>query len=254
MTTHPDQTEQAFLANYNPRDYASPLTTVDMAIFSLRGGKLHVLLVQRAEHPCKTLWALPGGFIDLQQDQVLDDAAQRKLLQKTGVGDAYLEQVASFGGKQRDPRGWSLTILYYALIDATGVELRADQSATAVQWFALGEAQQLQLAFDHQQLLAAAHERLKAKVEYTALPVYLMPEEFTLGELQLVFEAILQKPLEKKSFRRRMHEADLLEDTANMRRAGARPAQLYRLKGGDGEHIFARSLQGKRSTGESNAG
>ncbi len=248
MTNPTGQSEAEFLAGYDARNYAAPLTTVDMAIFSLIEGQLQVLLVKRAEHPARGLWALPGGFIDLQRDQQLDDAAYRKLKQKTGVDLAYLEQVASTGNQHRDPRGWSLTVLYYALIDAAEVVLRADPSASHVQWFQVQQARQLDLAFDHRALLAAAHERLKTKVEYTALPLYLMPPEFTLSELQQVFETILEKPLEKKSFRRRMLDAELLQDTGKLRRAGARPAQLYRFKQSDGEHLFARSLQGKRGS------
>lgn len=239
-------TEKAFLAAYDRRNFDAPLTTVDMAIFSLIDERVQVLLIRRAQHPALGQWALPGGFIDLEQDQQLVDAARRKLLQKTGVSAAYLNQVETFGSADRDPRGWSITILYYALIDASGIRLHADDSATAARWVPVQEAQQLKLAFDHQKLLAAAHQRLKAQVEYTALPVHLMPAEFTLSELQKVFEAILQKPLEKKSFRRRIQDADILEETPNLRHAGSRPAQLYTIRDSEGEHFFSRTLEGKR--------
>ncbi len=246
MPKNPNQSEQAFLAAYKRRNFDAPLTTVDMAIFSVIDGNVQVLLIRRAQHPAQGQWALPGGFIDLQQDRQLADAARRKLQEKTGVRTAYLDQVETFGSVDRDPRGWSVTILYYALIDATGLELQTHESATATRWVPLHEAQQVNLAFDHQQLLAAAHQRLKAQVEYTALPVHLMPEEFTLSELQKVFEVILEKPLEKKSFRRRIQDANILQPTTNMRRGGARPAQLYSIKKTDGEHYFSRTLQGKR--------
>jgi 8-oxo-dGTP diphosphatase len=240
------QTEKTFLAAYDRRNFDAPLTTVDMAIFSLIDGNVQVLLIRRAQHPALGQWALPGGFIDLEQDQQLADAARRKLEEKTGVTTAYLDQVETFGSADRDPRGWSVTILYYALIDATGVELQAHESAAEARWVPVEEAQLLDLAFDHQQLLAAAQQRLKAQVEYTTLPVHLMPEEFTLSELQKVFEAILEKSLEKKSFRRRIQDADILEETANMRRAGSRPAQLYRIQDSECEYFFSRTLQGKR--------
>ena len=246
MPKKPAQSEQAFLAAYQRRSFDAPLTTVDMAIFSVIDGNVQVLLIRRAQHPAQGQWALPGGFIDLQQDRQLADAAKRKLQEKTGVRPAYLDQVETFGSADRDPRGWSVTILYYALIDATGLELQTHESATETRWAPLHEAQQVNLAFDHQQLLAAAHQRLKAQVEYTALPVHLMPEEFTLSELQKVFEVILEKPLEKKSFRRRIQDANILQATANMRRGGARPAQLYTVNTANGEHFFSRTLQGKR--------
>ena len=215
-------------------------------LLSVIDGDMRVLLIRRAQHPALGQWALPGGFIDLQQDRQLADAARRKLQEKTGVCTAYLDQVESFGSADRDPRGWSVTILYYALIDATGIELQAHESATEARWAPLYDAQQVDLAFDHQQLLAAAHQRLKTQVEYTALPVHLMPEEFTLSELQKVFEVVLEKPLEKKSFRRRIQDADILQASPNMRRGGARPAQLYSIKDTDGKHYFSRTLQGKR--------
>ena len=240
------QTEMAFLAAYDRRKFDAPLTTVDMAIFSLIDASMQVLLIRRAQHPALGQWALPGGFIDLEHDQKLADAATRKLEEKTGITNAYLDQVETFGSADRDPRGWSVTILYYALIDASGVELRAHESATEARWVPLQEAQQLVLAFDHKQLLAAAQQRLKAQVEYTALPIHLMPEEFTLSELQKVFEAILEKNLEKKSFRRRIQDADILEETANKRRSGSRPAQLYKIKDSEGGYFFSRSLEGKR--------
>ncbi len=111
------QTEQEFLASYDRRDYDAPLLTVDMAIFSVFNGQLQVLLIKRPNFPAKDQWALPGGFADLTHDQDLMATAYRKLVEKTGISSPYLEQVASVGNAKRDPRGWAVTILYFALID-----------------------------------------------------------------------------------------------------------------------------------------
>ncbi|MEK7741074.1 MAG: NUDIX hydrolase, partial [Pseudomonadota bacterium] len=109
--------EQEFLSNYNKKDYESPLLTVDMAIFSVDAGQLQVLLIKRSNFPQKDKWALPGGFVDLSKDQDLMATAHRKLVEKTGLQSPHLEQVATVGNATRDPRGWAVTALYFALID-----------------------------------------------------------------------------------------------------------------------------------------
>ncbi|MCR8922341.1 NUDIX hydrolase [Dasania sp. GY-MA-18] len=241
------QTEKQFLKSYNIHDFDVPLTSVDMAIFTLKDEQLQVLLVKRAQHPALGQWALPGGFIDFKKDKVLADAARRKLAEKTGVDTPYLEQVATFGGADRDPRGWSVTITYFALIVCDEVELSGDESSDDVKWVPIKDiTNKLELAFDHKQVLAACIERLKNKVQYTSLPVNLLPEEFTLTELQQTFEIILDKKIEKKSFRRRIDDADILEETGNMKTGSNRPAKLYRAKPKGENFYFTRNIEGPR--------
>lgn len=241
------KSEKEFLAAYKIHDYDVPLASVDMVIFSIRDDRLQVLLVKRAQFPAKGKWALPGGFIDLQKDKTLDDTAYRKLFEKTGVKSPYLEQVASFGGPKRDPRGWAVTVAYFALIPSRNIDLMADESSEEVRWVPVEEViDNYKLAFDHQSILDASNERLRNKVEYTSLPVNLLPEEFTLTELQQTFEIVLQQPVAKKSFRRRMLDAEILIETGDMRAGSNRPAKLYRVLPEGDNHFFTRNIEGPR--------
>lgn len=217
-------TEEDFLKSYNIKDYDVPLCSVDMAIFAVDAEVLKVLLVKRSDHPFKNRWALPGGFADLEKDTSTEDTALRKLTEKTGVSLSYLEQVKTVGNASRDPRGWAVTILYYALIDFEAARAPSEQS----EWVDLDEAAKRDLAFDHAELLRAAQLRLQSKTRYAALPINLMPPEFTLTELQHMFETVLDAPLEKKAFRRRLAASGLLEETGSQRATGKRPAALYR--------------------------
>jgi 8-oxo-dGTP diphosphatase len=241
------QTEKHFLKTYNIHDYDIPLVSVDIAIFSVIDDKLNVLIVKRAQHPRKGKWALPGGFINLSVDKTIDDAAHRKLAEKTGVTNAHLEQVVSVGSNTRDPRGWSVTIAYMALVSVDAVVLRKDDSSEEVVWSPVDQLKKNHdLAFDHNKILESCHKRLKDKVRYTSLPVNLLPPDFTLTELQRIFEVILAKSVEKKSFRRRILDAQILEETGNFREGSNRPAKLYRVIGKNTNHFFTRNIEGTR--------
>lgn len=242
-----EQTEAQFLSQYNIHDFDVPLTSVDLAIFTIREQMLQVLLVKRAEHPFKGMWALPGGFIDVHQDQDLEATALRKLQQKTGVATPYLEQLQGFGNKTRDPRGWSTTFSYFALIPSDDIQLAHGATADAAQWFAVeDEGVVPTLAFDHAQILQVAIQRLRSKVEYSSLPVHLLPREFTLSELQRVHEIVLGRALDKSAFRKRIREGDFLEEVPDGWRYGSnRPAKLYRLAGGQPTVYFARAISAR---------
>ncbi len=235
--------EQAFLAQYKKSDYASPLMTVDMAIFSVDQGQLQILLIKRSNYPYKDQWALPGGFVDLNQDQDLMSSAHRKLLEKTGVKSPYLEQVASVGNMTRDPRGWSVTVLYFALIDFQEFKKLEIEHNEYNEWIPLNQTKKMDLAFDHAELLQLAFDRLNNKTRYTALPISLMPPLFTLTELQNIYETILGQSLEKKAFRRRMTESGVVEETEHSKIAGKRPAQLYRFALNHYDFNFPRMLE-----------
>ena len=230
-------------ASGGSQDFPRPLTTVDVVMFAVREDALHVLLVQRpvAENePFPGAWALPGGFVDIARDRDLEACAVRKLREKTGVFGPYLEPLGSWGSAARDPRGWSATHAYFALVPDTPA---ASTLAVDAKWFAVSAGKiKPRLAFDHAEILEAAIERLRNKVEYTSLPAYLMPAEFTLPELQRVYEIVLDRPLEKSAFRTRMLTADLIEPVAKMRKGPNRPAQLYRLKKAKSPVFFARTF------------
>lgn len=234
-------TEKEFLQNYNIHDYAVPLATVDMAIFAIIDAELHLLIIQRPDYPKKGDWALPGGFIDLKTDADIDAAAYRKLVEKTGIELPYLEQVGTSGSANRDPRGWSLTVLYFALIDISKVD--ASCITENSRWLKISELTGVSLAFDHNQLAEKALQRLKTKASYSALPIELMPAEFTLTELQNVFSIILERELPLKSFRRRLMDAGMVEETGNSKIAGKRPAKLYRSTGKARTEMLPQSIR-----------
>lgn len=236
--------EQTFLDNYDKTPYDTPLLTVDPVLFTYHEEQLKVLLVQRSTHPDQGLWGLPGGFVDLECDTTLEDTALRKLREKTGVIPPYLEQLHTVGNATRDKRGWAVTVCYTALIayqtcaaHLTGV--------TDARWVTVAQLENLPLAFDHALIIQHARERLRQKALYSIVPAYALPERFTLPALQQLHEALLGIPLPKKSFRRRIEQAGLLEDTGEKRTdSGGRPATLYRLATGAGTYTFLRNLSG----------
>ena len=219
-----------------------PLVSIDTAIFTVHEQSLQVLLVRRPQvttDPYPGLWALPGGFVDTARDADLESCARRKLSEKTGVEAPYLEQLGSWGSATRDPRGWSTTHVYFALL--AHANLRPGGNAIDTRWVALGSQRfREHLAFDHAELLSAALTRLRSKVEYTSLPLYLMGAEFTLSELQRTYEIVLGRALEKKAFRTRILSAPILETVPRMKSGPTRPAQLFRVTSRRKVHTFAR--------------
>ena len=205
-------------------EYPHPAVTTDIVIFTIRQHELKVLLIKRAMPPHQGEWALPGGFVDL--DESLEKAARRELEEETGVSGVYLEQLYTFGQPDRDPRERVITVAYYALIPTDTVEIRAATDAEGVSWFGMHELPDL--AFDHQEILAMAHRRLVDKLDYSTIAFQFMPERFTLSELQQVYELILGEPLDKRNFRKRILSLGLVRETGKERKAGAhRPAKLY---------------------------
>lgn len=233
-------------------DFARPLASVDLAIFSVLEDALQVLLVQRPAgggEPFPGQWALPGGFVDVARDRDLEDCALRKLREKAGISAPYLEQVGSWGGVARDPRGWSATHVYFALLGAEARKPLAGGNAADARWFPIDGARvREKLAFDHAEILKTAVQRLRSKVEYTSLPAFLMPAEFTLSELQRAYEITLDRALEKKAFRTRILATELLEEVPRQRAGANRPAQLYRLAHRTRPIYFARALVGAQKT------
>ena len=239
-------TESDYLDHYNIHDYELPLVSVDLAIFSLQNQKLQVLLVERGDHPHKGRWALPGGFVDTRQDKDLQDTALRKLREKAGVRTPYVEQVASAGNAGRDPRGWSITILFMALIPFTPAI--GGDAVRSARWWPYAEALDVITAFDHRELLQQARARLRSKTAYTLLPMHVLEPPFTLTRLQEAFEELLEDTLEKKAFRRRILNADVLEEVGEDLPEGGRgrPAILYRPRKGSEQHVFSRQVLADR--------
>jgi len=221
--------------------FPHPLVTVDIAILTLREGELQVLLMKRGAPPFAGGWALPGGYIHPQEDADLDAAARRILSDKAGIETPYLEQLQGFGDAKRDPRGWTATFAYFALVAMERLDPQHGANAEAVAWRSATDKQKL--AFDHAEILATAVARLRSKVEYTSLPVHLLPPKFTLPDLQRVYEEILGRKMDKSAFRKRMAEADFVEPVPGEQRlASNRPAQIYRVKRGFKTIFFDRTI------------
>jgi ADP-ribose pyrophosphatase YjhB (NUDIX family) len=237
-----EQEKQASAAEPE-EDYPRPQVTVDVVILGLREGELQVLLMKRAAAPFKGRWALPGGYIHPQEDADIEAAARRILADKTGIATPYLEQLQAFGDRRRDPRGWTATFAYFALVAPEELEPRHGANAAAVGWWSAESTDRPPLAFDHAAIVDCAVARLRSKVEYTSLPVHLLPEKFTLPDLQRVYEQILGRKIDKSAFRKRMAEADFVEPVEGERRlASNRPAQLYRVKRGLKTIFFDRTI------------
>jgi 8-oxo-dGTP diphosphatase len=199
--------------------------TVDIVIFTLREGSLQVLLVKRGVPPFEDQYAIPGGFI--RRDESLEEAALRELHEETGVRNVFLEQLYTFGDPKRDPRGRVITVAYYALIASDQLSLVAGADAAEAQWFPASSVPPL--AFDHKSILDYALDRLRNKLEYTTVGFQLLPEKFTLGELQAVYETILGRPLDKRNFRRKLALLGILKPLREWQRTGRKPAQLFRF-------------------------
>jgi len=205
-----------------------PSVTVDVVLFTFSDGELRTLLIQRGRPPFAGQWALPGGFV--RMDEGLEAAAERELREETGVGDVYLEQLYTFGDPDRDPRGRVITVVYFAMLSAdhmARMTVRGHDDAQDARWWDVYDLPDL--AFDHRPILDYALQRLRWKLEWTALGFLLLPAQFTLSELQAVYETILKEELDKRNFRRKILAAGILEATGDYREGGHRPARLYRF-------------------------
>jgi len=210
------------------------ICTVDVVLLTLHDASLHLALLKREHAPFAGVFALPGGYIHAEEDSDTRDAALRTLREKTGIGSAYLEQLETFSGPGRDPRGWSLSVAYYALVPSRLIDHESRPEVV------LRPVDQLQgLPFDHPRIVEAALQRVRNKSSYSSLPVHLCGETFTLPRLQGVYEAILGEPINKVSFRRKIEELDILEAVEGQLETGKahRPAQLYRLKKQYRQHL-----------------
>ncbi|HTR35218.1 MAG TPA: NUDIX domain-containing protein [Bryobacteraceae bacterium] len=200
------------------------LVTVDIVLFTIREGQLQVLLIRRLAKPFENRYALPGGFV--LEDESVDAAAVRELREETGVDRVYLEQLYTFGDPKRDPRGRVITVAHYALVPQTQM-LRAGTDAADAAWFRVDSLPHL--AFDHRRIVEYAHRRLRNKLDYTNVGFELLPDKFTLPELQQVHEAILGKELDKRNFRRKIVQMGIVRPLREWRHTGRKPAQLFRF-------------------------
>jgi 8-oxo-dGTP diphosphatase len=201
---------------------------VDCVIFGLDAQqKVNVLLIQRKNDPFAGQWAMPGGFVDMDED--LETAALRELEEETGVHDLFIEQLFTFGAPDRDPRGRVISVAYYALVNLEHHPIEAASDARRVQWFPVNDVPEL--AFDHAHIFRVALERLRAKVRYQPIGFELLPPTFTLTQLQNLYENILgiESGLNKRNFRTRILKMGVLQEVGVQEGVAHRPARLYRF-------------------------
>ncbi len=200
--------------------------TVDIVVFALDEEDLKVMLIQRDLKPFQGQWALPGGFVHV--DETLDDAARRELHEETGLKDIFLEQLYTFGKLDRDPRERVVTVAYYSLVNLEGHDVQASTDARNAAWFSLNELPDL--AFDHAAILKVAHQRLQGKVRYQPIGFELLPEKFTLRQLQHLYEVILDRDLDKRNFRKKVLGMGIVQETDEIEKDVAhRAARLFRF-------------------------
>jgi 8-oxo-dGTP diphosphatase len=207
-------------------EYPRPALTVDAVVFGLDEEDLKVLLIQRDREPFQGKWALPGGFVRVEES--LEEAVRRELQEETGVAQVFLEQLYTFGAPNRDPRERVVSVAYYALVKLSDHRIKAATDARDAAWFAVAKA--TKLAFDHDRILAVALERLKCKVRYQPIGFELLPPQFTLSQLQRLYETVLEQPLDKRNFRKKILGMDFLVALDEVQKDVAhRAARLYRF-------------------------
>lgn len=206
--------------------YEHPAVTVDCVVFGLDEGDLKLLLIQRAMDPYRGMWALPGGFIKMSES--LKESALRELKEETGVSEVYLEQLHTYGEVGRDPRERVISVAYFALVNLYDHAVKADTDAKEAAWFALSGLPGL--AFDHQQIVEDAIRHLRNRVRYQPVGFELLPDKFTLTMLQELYSKILDRPLDKRNFRKKILAMEILSETGDVEKDVAhRAAKLYKF-------------------------
>ncbi len=202
-----------------------PMVATDCVIFGFDDKDLKVLLVERGIEPFKGSWALPGGF--LREGENTEQGARRELMEETGLKDFFIEQLYTFSDAGRDPRGWVISVVYFSLINRNAMSPEAGDDAERAEWFALDSLPAL--AFDHAHILEVAVARLKGKLRYQPIGFELLPQEFTLPQLQALYEAVLQVQLDKRNFRKKIMSMELLEIAGKRGGTVGKPATTYRF-------------------------
>ena len=221
--------EKEFLRSYNKNEYEKPSVAVDLLVFTVKDDRLKIVLVRRSEHPFKDMLSLPGIFVGI--NETLDEAAARGAREEAGLADIYFEQLYTWGDIDRDPRMRIISVSYLSLTPAEKLTLSAGSRTSSAELYDVEEllSSDEELAFDHRRIIEYGRERIRNKTEYSRIAFEFLPKEFTLPQLQRVYEILLGKPLYKANFRRRV--APLIEETERMTSGDAhRPSKIYREK------------------------
>jgi 8-oxo-dGTP diphosphatase len=207
-------------------DYPHPAVTTDIVLFTICSNALSVLLIQRKNPPFQAMWALPGGFLDIEED--LESCAKRELKEETGIKGIYLEQLGTFGAPLRDPRERIISVTYFALSPSDHLSPKAASDAAKTAWFPINSLPEL--AFDHAEIINQARKRLIAKLGYTTIAFQMLPTTFTLSQLQSLYEVILNESLDKRNFRKGILARNIIRETGEYSRQGNhRPAKTYQV-------------------------
>ncbi|MCK5234887.1 MAG: NUDIX hydrolase [Candidatus Aenigmarchaeota archaeon] len=212
--------------NYDSSKFEKPSVTVDLVVFTIRNDQLYILLIKRGIWPFKDCYALPGGFV--RMDEKLKQTAIRELFEETSIKDVYLKQVHTFSDVDRDPRTRVITVAYLALINSDNVKLSADTDAKEAKWFAMTNLPKL--AFDHNRIIDYVYKDLRLNTDNYSLISRFFGEKFTLTQMQKAVEAIHDHPVDKRNFRKKIISLDILEELDEVSRETFRPARLYSLK------------------------
>ncbi len=200
------------------------LIAVDAVVFAYNRDKLKILLIKRGIEPFLSKWALPGGF--LRKNESLEDAVKRELKEETNVNDIFLKQLHTFSSPERDPRERVVTTAYYALVSPESYTIKADTDASDVKWFYLNDLPEL--AFDHNEIIKTAISKLRKDIEFYPVGFELLPEFFTLVDLQKLYETIFNRKIDKRNFRKKLFKTGLIIETGKFdTENGKKPAKLY---------------------------
>ena len=205
-------------------EYPRPALTVDCVVFALDTEGLQVLLIQRGVPPFKGTWAIPGGFVI--PGESVDEAAERELREEAGLRGVFLEQLYTFGAPERDPREHVVTIANYALVNLSENKPEASTDADDAAWFGINDLPKL--AFDHEEIVQMAYQRLQAKLRYQPIGFELLPRKFSLTQLQRLYEVILERELDKRNFRKKVQGMGILKELDEVETdVSRRAARLY---------------------------
>jgi 8-oxo-dGTP diphosphatase len=206
------------------KKYKFAVIAIDVVILTINEGKLQALLIKMDKKPYENYWAAPGGLV--KPNESVNEAARRHLFEKTGLKNVYLEQLYTFGEVDRDPFGRVVSVAYFVLIPYENLKSKIGNKVKNIEWFAVDDLPPL--AYDHANIIKTAIERLRAKLSYTNIIYGLLPEKFTLGELQKTYEIILKRRLDKRNFRKKLMSLNLIKSTAGQKRGEPhRPARLF---------------------------
>ena len=221
--------EKEYLKSYNKEQFEKPSVAVDLLVFTIVDDKLKIVLVKRNEHPFKDMFALPGVFVGM--NETLDEAAKRGIKEEAGITDIYFEQLYTWGDVNRDPRMRIISVSYLSLTPCEKIQLSIGKRTSSVELYDVEEllTSDTELAFDHKKMIAYGRERIENKTEYTKIAFEFLEDEFTLPQLQKVYEILLGKPLHKANFRRKV--MPMVEETERMTAGDAhRPSRIYRVR------------------------